>query len=95
MDRYLAHLRIVENEVEPHAFDTLFIELGKSQIEFDHRLSAAELELADELFGIRPMADIEAREDLERPFTFDPRVDTKKVLPVKPLRARVWKLDCQ
>jgi hypothetical protein len=95
MDRHLAHLRVIEDQIEPHSFHTLFVELGKGQIEFDHRLSSAEINLAHELFGIRAMANIETRKNFEWSFAFDPRFHTKQMLFVKSLRARGRELDCQ
>ena len=95
MDRYLAHLRVIEDQIEPHSFNTHFVELGKGHIEFDHWLSSAEIKLAHELFGIRAMANIETLKNFEWSFALNPRIHTKQVLFVKSLRARGRELDCQ
>ena len=72
----MVHFWAFKNQIKPHALNALFVQLGITQIKFDHAVFLTMRQFKNQLFGIGAMFNIQTGEDLDRLFNLHNRVHT-------------------
>ena len=75
----MVHFRTLKDQINPHGFNPLFVQLRVGKIEFDHDFIIRQRQFTHDLFGVRAVAHVQTRKNLERFFNFDNHFHTKKV----------------
>ncbi|MBO6774025.1 MAG: hypothetical protein JJ897_00690 [Marinibacterium sp.] len=91
----MVHLWPLKDQVQPPALHPFFVQPGIGEIKFHVQVFFVQWQFPHDLFGVGPVFDVDAGENLQRFFGLHNRVDTDQVAFLQTMQRLLGQFDHQ